>query len=151
MWLSHIVCLQDDVNSTGVSVCRHGFVAHLLNSFTGERHAYAILFVSLILEQGIPLQFLWYDINCRWANSFWKWLETQPADIQRLARDMQCPLPPWHLFAHRWVHSNILAPPCPWLPVIWAAAPLHARDGARAPLTRGSHAACNARGVTEPF
>ena len=82
-------------------MCRHGFVGHLLNSFTGERHAYAILFVSLILEQGIQLQFLWYDINCRWSISFRRWLEKQTPAIRRLGEVMQCPLPPWHLFAHR--------------------------------------------------
>ena len=84
-----------------MSLCRHGFVASLLNSFTGERHAYAILFVSHILQQGIRLQFLWYDINCRWAISFRRWLEEQPAHIQLLAGELQFPLPPWHLFAHR--------------------------------------------------
>lgn len=96
--------LQYDITSLGVCLCRHGFVMYLMNSFTGERHAYATLFLKKILEQGIAPQFVWYDINCRWSISFKRWLLTQPYDISKLADDIQFPLPPFHLYAHRCLH-----------------------------------------------
>lgn len=89
------------MTSLGVLLCRHGFVGNMLNSFTGERHAYATLFVEHLLRSGIRVQFVWYDINCRWAASFRKWLQEQPLHIQQLAKDMQYPLPPFHKYAHR--------------------------------------------------
>lgn len=93
--------LQFDITSLGVALCRHGFIMTLMNSFTGERHAYGTLFLKRLLEIGIAPRFVWYDINCRWSISFKRWLETQPEDIQQLAAGMQFPLPPFHLFAHR--------------------------------------------------
>jgi hypothetical protein len=96
------VCvLQYDITSLGVCLCRHGFVAYLMNSFTGERHAYATLLMKRLLEEHKPPRFVWYDIACRWSASFRKWLEHQDAETQALAGGMQFPLPPFHLYAHR--------------------------------------------------
>ena len=93
--------VQYDITALGALLCRHGFVGNLLNIFTGERHAYATLFLWQLLQRGIKVDFVWYDINCRWAPSFWRWLEGQPPHVQELAQGMKFPLPPMHRYAHR--------------------------------------------------
>ena len=105
--------LQYDITSLGVCLCRHGFVAYLMNSFTGERHAYATLLMKRLLEEHKPSRFVWYDIACRWSASFRKWLEHQDAETQALAGGMQFPLPPFHLYAHRCSptsHARLMLP-----------------------------------------
>lgn len=69
--------------------------------FSGERHAYATLFLKKILEQGAAPQFIWYDLNCRWSISFKRWLLSQSEDMRSVAEVIQYPLLPFHLFAHR--------------------------------------------------
>jgi hypothetical protein len=71
-----------------------------MNAFTGERHAYGTLFMKEIFRAAVRPLFVWYDINCKWAGSLWKWLARQPADIQRLAAALQFPLPRMHFYAH---------------------------------------------------
>ena len=92
---------QYDITSLGVCLCRHGFVAYLMNSFTGERHAYAMLLMKRLLEENKAPRLVWYDIACRWSASFRKWPEQQDAETKALAEGMQFPLPPFHSYAHR--------------------------------------------------
>jgi len=73
----------------------------MLNCFSGEKHGYAIVALSMLLLAGIVMQFWWYDINCRWERSFKKWLSLQPAAVQEKARHIRFPIPPFHLYAHQ--------------------------------------------------
>ena len=94
--------MQNDITSLGMCLCRHGHIGFLMNSVTGERHAYATLFVKAILSCIISsLLFVWYDINCRWAASFLKWLASQGAALREKAARLQYPLPRMHFWAHR--------------------------------------------------
>ncbi|CAL5227797.1 g10820 [Coccomyxa viridis] len=93
---------KNDITSLGMCLCRHGHIGFLMNSVTGERHAYATLFVKAILSCIISsLLFVWYDINCRWAASFLKWLASQGAALREKAARLQYPLPRMHFWAHR--------------------------------------------------
>ena len=98
---SRVSVLQNDITSLGVCLCRHGHIGFLMNSVTGERHAYATLFVRAILSCISMLLFVWYDINCRWASSFLKWLALQGAALRDKAAELQFPLPRVHYYAHR--------------------------------------------------
>lgn len=57
--------LQYAITAVGLVVCRHGQIVSMMNCFGGERHAYAILALALLLQGGLALQHWWYDINCR--------------------------------------------------------------------------------------
>ena len=72
-----------------------------MNTFTGERYAYAVLFVLRLLQAGISPEFVWYDINCRWSIFFKRFMEAQPEELRALVEELQFPLPVWHLYAHR--------------------------------------------------
>ena len=93
---------QNDITALAVCLCRHGHIAYLMNALTGEKHAYATLFVKVVLACIHMLLFVWYDINCRWAPSFMKWLALQAHTIRAKAAKLQFPLPRMHYFAHRW-------------------------------------------------
>ena len=93
--------LQNDITSLGGCLYRHGHISFLMNSVTGEWHAYATLFVRAILSCISMLLFVWYDINCRWASSFLKWLVLQGAALRDKAAKLQFPLPCMHYYAHR--------------------------------------------------
>lgn len=102
MLCKSICCvMQYDITSLGVCLCRHGFLAYLMNSFTGERHAYAVLFMARLFAENKVPKFVWYDINCRWKSSFDRWLSEQPEEVRSQAAGMQFPLLPFHLYAHR--------------------------------------------------
>lgn len=92
--------MQNDITALGACLCRHGHIAFLMNAFTGERHAYATLFMKRVLEAAVTLLFVWYDINCRWAGSFYKWLVGQAEEVQQCASALQFPLPRMHFYAH---------------------------------------------------
>jgi hypothetical protein len=61
----NLACLQALITAVGVTACRHGHVYHMLNCFGGERHAYAVVAFKLVLQAGLKMAALWYDINCR--------------------------------------------------------------------------------------
>jgi hypothetical protein len=98
---AHLSVAQNDITALAVCLCRHGHIAYLMNAFTGERHAYATLFLKTILGCIQMLLFVWYDINCRWAPSFMKWLALQPESIRAKVAKLQFPLPRMHYYAHR--------------------------------------------------
>jgi hypothetical protein len=98
---AHLSVPQNDITALAVCLCRHGHIAYLMNAFTGERHAYATLFLKTILGCIQMLLFVWYDINCRWAPSFMKWLALQPESIRAKVAKLQFPLPRMHYYAHR--------------------------------------------------
>ena len=100
--------LQNDITALGVCLCRHGHIAYLMNAFTGERHAYATLFMRAVLSSIWLLLFVWYDINCRWSHSFLKWLALQTAELKAKAAKLHFPLPRMHYYAHRY---SFLLPP----------------------------------------
>ena len=74
-----------------VFVCRHGHIGFLINSVTGEGHAYATLFVRAILSCISVLLFVWYDMSCRWASSSLNWLAKQGAALRDKAAKLQFP------------------------------------------------------------
>jgi len=89
------------ITAVAFAVCRHGHILLLQNCFTGERHGYGIACVHALLVAGVLIHFWWYDINCRWQQSFRKWLSRQAADIQEKFQGMRFPIPPFHLYAHK--------------------------------------------------
>lgn len=101
--------LQYDITALGAALCRHGQVLCMMNCYTGERYAYANLLVKRLLEHGVRIRFIWYDINCKWKIAFQRFISTLPAAQQQLVSGTQFPVPPWHLFAHR-----CPPPPSPW-------------------------------------
>ena len=84
--------------------CRHGYCGVALNMFTGERYAYALMTLYIIcIQQGIELEFLWYDINCRFKTRWPKWLHKLREvgfEILPALWGMRFPLPPFHKYAH---------------------------------------------------
>ena len=90
--------MQQDITALGAC---HGHIINLMNIFTGERYAYAALFVLRLLQAGIRPEFVWYDINCRWSIFFKRFMEAQPEELRALVEGLQFPLPVWHLYAHR--------------------------------------------------
>ena len=47
----------------------------------GERYAFGILMMYVLAKvQGCPVDFVWYDIACRWLPYFKKWLHAQSDD-----------------------------------------------------------------------
>lgn len=72
-----------------------------INVYGGEKHAYATLAVMAYLLEGIRIAYLWYDIGCRWFQSFCKWLDGQDTILKVLASDLQSPIPPMHVYAHK--------------------------------------------------
>lgn len=97
---------QKLVTAAGVALCRHGILLRLLNLFTGERHAYSTAAVQSLLVAGTAVQYWWYDIACRWSQSYHKWLEQQDSVTQDAGRGMRCLVQPWHAFAHRYGVAN---------------------------------------------
>lgn len=93
--------MQYDITALGAALCRHGQVLSMMNCYTGEWYAYANLLVQRLLQQGIRIQFIWYDINCKWKVAFRRFVATLPAEQQQRVSSTQYPVPPWHLFAHR--------------------------------------------------
>jgi len=56
------------ITGAGMAVCRHGHILMMVNAWTGEMHAYAILCLQLlVLTYNLGILFWWYDINCRCA------------------------------------------------------------------------------------
>jgi hypothetical protein len=54
----------------------------MVNAWTGERHAYAILCLHLlVLMYHLRILFWWYDINCRCAASQIVSLHCRPAHL----------------------------------------------------------------------
>ena len=83
-------------------LCRHGMLIYLVNMFSGERHAYAIALVRQVLMRSVGIQFLFYDIACRWYKSYSKWLGLQPdAELRRIGELLRGLVPPWHIYAHK--------------------------------------------------
>ena len=83
--------LQNDIFSLSMCFCRPGHIAYLMNAFTGERHAYATLFMQAVLSSIWLLLFVWYDINCQWSHSFLKWLALQTAELKAKAAKLHFP------------------------------------------------------------
>lgn len=94
--------------------CRHGFLGLGANVFGGERYGHAtLLLLTLVAAYGIPVQFFWYDIGCRYKIHFAAWLALQtPAIfpianavlafsvIVQLAKGIKIVVPPFHQYAH---------------------------------------------------
>lgn len=52
--------VQYDITALGLLVCRHGVIVRAMNCFTGERHAYALVFVRWLASVlGITVSFIW--------------------------------------------------------------------------------------------
>ncbi|GIL87953.1 hypothetical protein Vretimale_6330 [Volvox reticuliferus] len=92
---------KDLITALGAALCRHGMLLRLINLFTGERHAYCTCTVESILYAETAIQFMWYDIACRWGRSYTKWLgEQQELTLKERGSGMVCLIPPWHRYAH---------------------------------------------------
>ncbi len=104
---------QYDITALGAALCRHGQVISMMNCYTGERYAYANLLVKRLLQHGVRIQFIWYDINCKWKVAFKRFVSTLPPEQQQLVSSTQYPVPPWHLFAHRCRRPPPPPPPPP--------------------------------------
>ena len=59
-------------------MCPHGqFIIGAVMS-VGERYAFGILMIYVLGKvQGCPVDFVWYDIACRWLPYFKKWCAAQ--------------------------------------------------------------------------
>lgn len=94
--------------------CRHGILGLGANVFGGERYGHAtLLLLTLLAVYGIPVQFFWYDIGCRYKIHFAAWLALQSPAIFpianavlafhlmiQLARGISIVVPPFHQYAH---------------------------------------------------
>ena len=93
-----------DITGLGGAFCRHGFCGLAMNIFTGERYAYALMILQIILFQHkLPLQFFWYDVNCRFKVRFKWWvlkLQEMGVSLPTHVHNISFPLPPFHLNAH---------------------------------------------------
>ncbi|WIA23666.1 hypothetical protein OEZ85_000367 [Tetradesmus obliquus] len=93
-----------DINGIVYAFCRHGFILAAVNMPVGERWAYAIclLHILMCVHNVWPFMNL-YDINCRWGRHFRQFVENtsgwHPA-LQAWALAMALPLPPFHIKMH---------------------------------------------------
>jgi hypothetical protein len=77
-----------------------------LNIPVGEKWAYAMILVLVLLRQGVWVHTAWYDINCRWGPAFRMWaayaalLGDIPSWLASCIAAMRCPLPPFHKYMH---------------------------------------------------
>ena len=86
---------------------------------TGERYIYATAMIYFLLLQGVAVTVVWYDINCKFGIYFTRLAQACGAlrsaldALGHLAavgrRMLGFPLPPWHKYAHRSVHSRATA------------------------------------------
>ena len=84
-------------------VCDH--VIFLIGVFmnTGENWRYATMLMLLLLRAGIVPLFFFYDINCRYAAYFVRWLSEQEqlsAEVKAAALAIFMALPPFHMYMH---------------------------------------------------
>lgn len=94
--------------------CRHGILGLGANVFGGERYGHpTLLLLTLLAVYGIPVQFFWYDIGCRYKIHVAAWLALQSPAIfpianavlafsvmMQLARAITVVVPPFHQYAH---------------------------------------------------
>ena len=94
-----------DITAVGALFCRHGYIGWMLNCFTGERFAYALLLIYLC-SSIMPMSFFWYDVNCRFQSRAQRWLKFRERNGLEVplglagGRLPQCPLPPMHKNMH---------------------------------------------------
>ena len=95
--------MQCDITATGCTTCCHYVVAQLMDISTGERYIYGcVMLHALMVQHRIPIQVVWYDINCRFRNFFESWaagVGALAAVIAALAPVF--PLPCMHKYGHR--------------------------------------------------
>lgn len=54
------VSVQYAITALGLLVCRHGIILRASNCFTGERHAYALVFIRwLVCVLGLAVSYVW--------------------------------------------------------------------------------------------
>jgi hypothetical protein len=98
--------MQCDVTAVGSTMCRHSIVAHLMDISTGERYIYCCVMLYALMAT-MPVLFVWYDINCRFAAYFLVWASKYLWLINLLERvATKFPLPIFHRYAHRLVVAH---------------------------------------------
>lgn len=94
--------------------CCHGVLGLGANCFGGKRYGHAtLLLLTLVAVYGVPIQFYWYDIGCRYKIHLAAWIALQsptvvPALGQILTfelvmsfmRAIKVVVPPFHHYAH---------------------------------------------------
>ena len=106
--LMYSFSLQFDVTAVGATLCRHGHLMQLMDIQTGERYVYACILLLSLMEAGVPLHTLWYDINCKFAPYFRGWIARVAEEFQGRVGDMKFPLPEFHKYAHRYASTHFL-------------------------------------------
>lgn len=88
-------------------LCRHGILLLMMDILTGERYIYCILmlyaliFSSLPDGAAMPINVLWYDINCKFGAYLKKWAADLPEPKRSSMMRILTPLPGFHKYAHR--------------------------------------------------
>ena len=92
-----------DIRGMGALLCNHGVVHAALNIPVGEKWAYAIVLLCVLLQHNTFAHTFYYDINCRWAPVFQEWVRhvattgLLPEWLCECLGLMRCPLPPFHI------------------------------------------------------
>jgi Kyakuja-Dileera-Zisupton transposase len=98
---------QKDVSGVAALVCGHGVVLAALNIPVGEKWAYAIVLLLVLLDQNTFVHTVWYDINCRWSPVFLAWAAYAactgciPSWLLQCINLSRFPLPPFHVNMHK--------------------------------------------------
>ena len=95
--------MQCDITATGCTTCRHYVVAQLMDISTGERYIYGcVMLHALMVQHRIPIQVVWYDINCRFSAYFRQWACKHPMLASLLVYvGTKFVLPIFHRYSHR--------------------------------------------------
>lgn len=92
-----------DVTGLVAIGCDHGPVHLGVLMTTGENYRYAVMLLLILLMQGVCPENAYYDIACRFAAYFRKYLQQDSqlsAAQQRAAERMQLMVPPFHAWMH---------------------------------------------------